>query len=176
MAYWRNEPFYAFGLGATSVVDGFRFARPRRLSDYVKYVDGLTKFAESPEMSRHDRFEAINVTQAFYPHSPKMSNRERLEDYLINSFRLLVEGVSLDEVHDLFGATASGRLARALDKLSALEEQGSIRVERDESGPRSVALTEQGALIENSVLSTVMQEAVWQHPEDRASKSLATAT
>ena len=63
-----------------------------------------------------------------------MSNCKRLEYYLINSFRLLVEGVNLDKVPDLFGATASGRLARALETLSTLEEQGSIRVERDESG------------------------------------------
>ena len=68
-----------------------------------------------------------------------MSNRERVEDYLINSFCLLVEGVNLNEVHDLFGVTASGQIARALDKLSALEEQESIREERDESGPKLVA-------------------------------------
>ena len=66
MAYWRNEPFHAFGLCATTVVDGFRFARPRYLSDYVEYVDRLTTYAGSPEKSRHDRLEAVNVTQAFF--------------------------------------------------------------------------------------------------------------
>ena len=68
-----------------------------------------------------------------FQHSQKMSNCKRLEYYLTHSFRPLVEAVNLDEVHDLFGATASGWLARALERLSALEEQGGIRVARDES-------------------------------------------
>jgi len=40
-AYWRNEPFWGFGLGATSHVGGRRLARPRRMDGYARWVDEL---------------------------------------------------------------------------------------------------------------------------------------
>ena len=40
-AYWRNEPFWGFGLGATSHVGGRRVARPRKMDDYRMYVASL---------------------------------------------------------------------------------------------------------------------------------------
>ncbi|KAG6384974.1 hypothetical protein SASPL_153797 [Salvia splendens] len=39
--YWKNKPFYAFGLGSASHISGVRFSRPRRLKDYVNYVQDL---------------------------------------------------------------------------------------------------------------------------------------
>ncbi|XP_058749097.1 uncharacterized protein LOC131622071 [Vicia villosa] len=39
--YWKNKPFYAFGLGSTSFVGGLRFARPRKLNEYMKFVENL---------------------------------------------------------------------------------------------------------------------------------------
>ncbi|KAL0441978.1 UNVERIFIED_CONTAM: Heme chaperone HemW [Sesamum radiatum] len=48
--YWKNKPFYAFGLGSASYVDGVRFSRPRRLKEYMDYVqnleNGLTNCSE----------------------------------------------------------------------------------------------------------------------------------
>lgn len=166
MAYWRNRPFYAFGLGATSVLDGFRFARPRRLKDYARYVDRLTAFTESSPDPQPDELYATRMADVFYPHVRKMTHRERLEDYLINSFRLLVEGVRLDEVREQFGSVAYERLVRALETCTALEEEGTITVDRAALQPTAVRLTERGALIENSVLATLMQEAIWKYPED----------
>ena len=40
-AYWRNEAFWGFGLGATSHVGGRRVARPRKMDDYRMYVASL---------------------------------------------------------------------------------------------------------------------------------------
>eukprot|EP00908_Phaeocystis_cordata_P015698 Transcript_26879.p1 GENE.Transcript_26879~~Transcript_26879.p1 ORF type:complete len:488 (-),score=161.47 Transcript_26879:61-1440(-) len=40
-AYWRNEPFWGFGLGATSHVRGRRLARPRRMEGYRDFVGAL---------------------------------------------------------------------------------------------------------------------------------------
>ncbi|KAM3319256.1 heme chaperone HemW [Capsicum chacoense] len=39
--YWINKPFYAFGLGSASYLNGLRFSRPRRLKDYKDYVQNL---------------------------------------------------------------------------------------------------------------------------------------
>jgi len=40
--YWKpNGQWYSIGLGATSNVNGVRYARPRALSDYIKWIEGL---------------------------------------------------------------------------------------------------------------------------------------
>jgi oxygen-independent coproporphyrinogen-3 oxidase len=37
--YWKNQPFYGFGMGATSYVGGDRFARPRKTREYYEWVE-----------------------------------------------------------------------------------------------------------------------------------------
>ncbi|XP_057806837.1 uncharacterized protein LOC131021591 [Salvia miltiorrhiza] len=41
--YWKNKSFYGFGLGSASHIGGVRFSRPRRLKEYVSYVQDLEK-------------------------------------------------------------------------------------------------------------------------------------
>lgn len=170
MTYWRNEPFYAFGLGATSLLDGYRFARPRRLQDYRRYVEDVDSFLGSK--AREDSDDAKHLQELtcnhFYPVAKPLTTTESFEDYLINSFRLLVEGVNLEEVERFFGASARQRLEIAIEGNFYHVEQGNIDVTRGrERRLRSVRLTEQGALIENSILSSLMEEAVWKHQSSK---------
>ncbi|KAJ4823386.1 hypothetical protein Tsubulata_023428, partial [Turnera subulata] len=39
--YWKNKPYYAFGLGSASYLNGLRFSRPRKLKEYASYVQNL---------------------------------------------------------------------------------------------------------------------------------------
>ena len=39
--YWENSPYYAFGMGAASYVQGCRFTRPRKTRDYYEWVQQL---------------------------------------------------------------------------------------------------------------------------------------
>lgn len=39
--YWKYKPFYAFGLGSTSFIGGLRFSRPRKVNEYMKFVENL---------------------------------------------------------------------------------------------------------------------------------------
>lgn len=39
--YWKNKPFYAFGLGSASFINGVRFSRPRNMKEYMSYVQNL---------------------------------------------------------------------------------------------------------------------------------------
>nr|XP_043606217.1 heme chaperone HemW [Erigeron canadensis] len=39
--YWINKPFYAFGLGSASYINGTRYSRPKKLKDYTSYVQNL---------------------------------------------------------------------------------------------------------------------------------------
>ncbi|XP_077250647.1 radical SAM superfamily protein [Tasmannia lanceolata] len=41
LAYWQNKSFYGFGLGSASYTGGVRFSRPKRMKEYVNYVQGL---------------------------------------------------------------------------------------------------------------------------------------
>ncbi|KAA8540719.1 hypothetical protein F0562_024362 [Nyssa sinensis] len=39
--YWKNRPFFAFGLGSASYVGGVRFSRPKKMKEYIGYVESL---------------------------------------------------------------------------------------------------------------------------------------
>ncbi|GLU12761.1 hypothetical protein SLE2022_294200 [Rubroshorea leprosula] len=39
--YWKNKPFYGFGLGSASFINGVRFSRPRKMKEYINYVQNL---------------------------------------------------------------------------------------------------------------------------------------
>jgi len=41
--YWRNQPYYGFGLGATSYVNHVRYSRPRTQADYRQWVQDLVQ-------------------------------------------------------------------------------------------------------------------------------------
>lgn len=39
--YWKNQPYYGFGMGAASHVQGQRFTRPRKTKEYYAWVEQL---------------------------------------------------------------------------------------------------------------------------------------
>ena len=39
--YWENRPYYGFGMGAASYVQGQRFTRPRKTGEYYQWVKDL---------------------------------------------------------------------------------------------------------------------------------------
>ncbi len=43
LTYWHNQPYYGFGLGATSYVGRVRFSRPRTRVDYASWVKQYVK-------------------------------------------------------------------------------------------------------------------------------------
>lgn len=157
MAYWRNEPFYAFGVGATSLIDNFRFARPTRLSQYEAYVSSLENTAQNTL--------DISVQAKLFPETSKQTQLERFEDKVINSMRLLQDGISFESIHNTFGPFYADRLAKAIEKSKHLVDEGLLQVIYDENGSMShVRLTENGALIENSIVSDLLLDSVWRHP------------
>ncbi|KAB2633221.1 hypothetical protein D8674_029468 [Pyrus ussuriensis x Pyrus communis] len=52
LTYWKNKPFYAFGLSSASYVGGVRFLRPKRVKEYTGYVENMENYlvecGESP--------------------------------------------------------------------------------------------------------------------------------
>lgn len=41
ITYWQNRPFYAFGLGSASYINGVRYSRPRRMKEYAEWLQKL---------------------------------------------------------------------------------------------------------------------------------------
>lgn len=77
--YWYNQPFYGFGMGATSYIDNIRFKRPHTRASYAQWVNN-----GSP----------IDL--------PPLTESDRLLETLMLGLRLQ-EGVDLDKIKDQFG-------------------------------------------------------------------------
>jgi oxygen-independent coproporphyrinogen-3 oxidase len=81
--YWENRPYYGFGMGAASYVQGQRFTRPRKTREYYSWVEQL--------------IGARGVIN--YPQTPPA---EVLLETLMLGLRL-AEGVSLSTIAEQFG-------------------------------------------------------------------------
>ncbi len=81
--YWENLPYYGFGMGATSYVQGQRFTRPRKTKEYYQWVQEL--------------IAAGGVLDC-----PQTPVQEVLLETLMLGLRLS-EGVSLSTLAQLFG-------------------------------------------------------------------------
>ena len=96
LVYWENQPFYAFGLGSTSYVDGQRLARPRKLKDYAVFVENLST------SSRQDS---------------NVESKLQLEDQVLDTVMLslrLARGLNLIEFQAKFGLSLTATLCNCL--------------------------------------------------------------
>ena len=71
--YWENKPYYGFGMGAASYVNGKRFSRPRTRREYYSWLEAGA-IVDAPQISSTDYLletlmlglrlaEGINLTQ-----------------------------------------------------------------------------------------------------------------
>lgn len=100
LTYWRNQPYYGFGLGATSYFDDVRFRRPDRIKSYREWVEQQAAFGEvdmldfplsSKEILLDSLMlglrlkEGVNLTQLLKPFSPGLKNI--LENTILYEFK-----------------------------------------------------------------------------------------
>ena len=132
LTYWRNQPYYGFGLGATSYTQHQRVSRPRTLATYGDWV------------------RAFQRSEGIYA-DPPTPPPEQLMDRLMLGLRLR-EGISGEELRALCDAKTWGVLHRVLAPHTAT---GWVIVEGDGWGDlRRVRLSDpEGFLFSNEVLS-----------------------
>jgi putative oxygen-independent coproporphyrinogen III oxidase len=118
--YWHNHAYYGFGMGAASYVQGQRFTRPRKRSEYFQWVQDL--------------IEADGKID--FPLTPIA---EVLLDTLMLGLRL-AEGLSLRSLIEQFGEP---HLRQILACLQLYDRQGWVEI----MGDRSLALTEDFAAL-----------------------------
>ena len=60
-SYWNLNPFYGFGMGATSLINNYRLARPNNISKYQKYVNQLKNGEECPKGNLETNFLKLEL-------------------------------------------------------------------------------------------------------------------
>lgn len=128
LTYWHNLPYYGFGMGAASYLDGYRFARPRKTQEYYQWIaDGCNWKAEST--SEEDRF---------------------LETLMLGL--RLSRGVNLDSIESEFG---SAKLASLLKCVQRYQQQGWVEIANNDIDKYLRLSDPEGLLFSNVVLAEI---------------------
>lgn len=135
LLYWKNRPFYAFGLGATSCTNGVRFTRPKRMLEYASWVEEMPQSEWEPFSWKEDIFETLLL-------------HLRLKD-----------GLNLDLFERLHGSEALVTLLSASEeflKQGLMESMDQREADLKESKISNIRLKDpEGFLISNEILSSI---------------------
>ena len=126
--YWENKPYYGFGMGAASYIDGKRFTRPRTRREYYAW---LTNGAIIDE--------------------PEMSSTERLLETLMLGLRL-AEGVDLSQ----FDKSTLDKILACLKPYK--HQSWIEIIDSDRGQPRLRLSDPEGFLFSNTILSTLFEK------------------
>uniref|UniRef100_A0A452ZT61 HemN C-terminal domain-containing protein n=1 Tax=Aegilops tauschii subsp. strangulata TaxID=200361 RepID=A0A452ZT61_AEGTS len=99
VTYWQNRPFYAFGLGSASYINGVRFSRPRGMRNYADWVQKLedgtwcheSSISETKDMAMDSVMLSLRTARGLDLHSFSKSFGEALTRSLCETFRPFVE-------------------------------------------------------------------------------------
>ncbi|MEO0457985.1 MAG: radical SAM family heme chaperone HemW [Cyanobacteria bacterium P01_A01_bin.114] len=134
LTYWHNQPYYGFGMGATSYTHHQRFGRPRTQRQYAAWldqylIDGQIDCGPTPVL-------------------------ERLLDGLMVGLRL-AEGVAIAPLETYFGQGVGSALH---DALAHYIDQGWVSLSRD----RLKLSDPDGFLVSNTILADLFyQLEIW---------------
>lgn len=139
LAYWRDDPFYAFGVGATSSLHGRRVARPKKLSRYEQWVEGEGRKVGFPPPD--------------WSGAPLREDEdERLLDLIMLSLRLK-SGLRVNGLNERFGRAGRDVERRVLAAVEGHAAEGLVSVSE---GGHAIRLTDpEGLLLSNSVISDI---------------------
>jgi len=133
--YWENRPYYGFGMGATSYVQGQRYTRPRTTTEYYDWV---SKYAA-----------AYGVIDC-----PSTPVEDRLLETLMLGLRLK-EGVNLSSLSQLFGAATSEKIEQCLQPY---QQHRWIEFVENESLKYAQLTDPEGFLFSNVVLAALFEK------------------
>jgi putative oxygen-independent coproporphyrinogen III oxidase len=127
--YWQNQSYYAFGMGAASNLENYRFTRPRKTQEYYQWIaDGCNW--------------RVDITP----------EADRFLETLMLGLRLS-RGVSLKSIESEFGID---RLDRLLNCLQRDRQRGWVEIVASEDGDLYIRLSDpEGLLFSNVVLTEI---------------------
>jgi putative oxygen-independent coproporphyrinogen III oxidase len=136
--YWENRPYYAFGMGAASYLQGCRFTRPRKTREYYQWVQHL--------IEGKGILECLPIPDA-----------EVLLETLMLGLRLS-EGISLSDLKKKFGEAVVERIWKCLQPYY---QQGWVEIIGGDIKQLDgqLRLTDpEGFLFSNTVLATLFSQ------------------
>ncbi len=145
LVYWHNQPYYGFGMGAASYVQGQRFTRPRTRKQYYAWVEDL--------------IAADGILN--YPTTSA-------EDLLLESLMLglrLAQGVNLKQINQQFGQPIVDRIWRCVQPyyhqgwIEILDPQGR-QSPTLETASRIKLSDPEGFLFSNTVLAALFNQVI----------------
>ena len=138
LTYWRTQPFYGFGMGATSFLNDHRINRPRTRNAYYLWLRALP--ARTGE----------HLTPSPLPSSsPSSLPNDRLLETLMMGLRLQ-EGISLLALNAEYGPTL---ITQVITILHRYQKQGWTEI-----SPDRIRLTcPEGFLFSNIILIALFQ-------------------
>ncbi len=133
LTYWHNLPYYGFGMGAASYLDGYRFTRPRKTQEYYQWIgDGCDWQVEV------------------------LSETDRLLETLMLGLRL-ARGVNLTSIEREFGSDKRDRVLRCIERY---RQHGWVEIAID-NGDRWLRLSDpEGLLFSNVVLTEIFSLSI----------------
>lgn len=132
LQYWRYEPFFGFGAGATGFIHGKRYENIGNISEYINSIK------EFDQSSSNGFPGAETVT--------RLSLWDQMQERLMVGFRLTGEGVSFKDFTDKFGVNMKEVFP---DQIALLTREGLI--ERTDGVDAGIRLTRKGRLLGNQV-------------------------
>jgi putative oxygen-independent coproporphyrinogen III oxidase len=130
--YWQNQPYYAFGMGAASNLENYRFTRPRKTQEYYQWIaDGCDW--------------RVDLTTA----------EDRFLETLMLGLRL-TRGVSLNAIESEFGIDRVNSLLKCLQRY---QHQGWVDIVTLEKDDCYLRLSDpEGLLFSNVVLTEIFSQ------------------
>jgi len=128
--YWENRPYYGFGMGAASYIQGKRFTRPRQTQQYYQWV----------------QLGAVIDCEVTSP-------MEELLETLMLGLRL-TEGLSWSSLEKICQKSSKSDLTKIEQCLQPYIAKGWVEVELE----RFKLSDPEGFLFSNVVLSTLFKE------------------
>ena len=155
MMYWQHVPFYAFGLGAASFLEGRRFSRPKKMKSYAHWVSDFCTAAEGCDAGQtaaqagHRNGHSGGLPGA---HIAQQTPAEDLEDHVMLSLRL-ADGLDMQQIHNTFGNQAAQRVMAAVQRHV---QSGLVKVQPLEARlPRICLADPDGFLVSNDIISDI---------------------
>ncbi len=146
--YWENLPYYGFGMGATSYVQGQRFTRPRKIAEYYQWVEQ-------------------SIAAGGKIDCPKTPVNERLLETIMLGLRL-TDGINCATLVDRFGYNVLQRIWPSLHQyhlkawVEILTSEGipiALSPESPLPPTSRIRLTDpEGFLFSNTILATLFQQ------------------
>ena len=123
VGYWKRIPYRGFGLGASSLIDEYRFKNTEDLNLYIA---------------------STREGQACYDDREKIDTKSQMEEYMFLGLRL-TDGISEQEFFQIFGESIDEIYGQHLDQLIG---QGLLLREKGR-----IFLTDRGVDISNYVMA-----------------------